>query len=134
MSDELYDIDLSKLPRFELPQNASAKVAAKCATERAARIVENWDTYMSEVEPHKVAAKLANDIRSWPSTDAIMMPMPLTVWAVVFGNYSPREIDSLWTNSELADKRAEALGGMWEVAPMRVHNNFDEVEAEDESD
>ena len=31
------------------------------------------------------------------------------VWAVVFGNYEPPEIDSLWTTEARAEERAQEL-------------------------
>ena len=45
---------------------------------------------------------------------------PEAVWAVVFSNYDPREIDSLWWNEEEASARAEELGEMWRVEKMAV--------------
>lgn len=42
------------------------------------------------------------------------------VYAVRFGNYHPFEIDSLWFKESSAQKRADALGGMWYVQPMTV--------------
>lgn len=43
-----------------------------------------------------------------------------TVWAVMFGNYEPSEIDSLWDTEEDADKRAAQLDGDWRVFQMGV--------------
>lgn len=44
----------------------------------------------------------------------------LTVYAVVFSNYEPTEVDSLWRTQESADKRADELDGDWRVVPWRV--------------
>jgi len=35
------------------------------------------------------------------------------VWAVVYGNYGPPEVHSLWETEELAQKRADMLGSPW---------------------
>ena len=37
------------------------------------------------------------------------------VFAVVYSNYHPREVDSLWWNEAEAQKKAEELGDGWEV-------------------
>lgn len=51
------------------------------------------------------------------------------VWAVVFSNYSPAEIDSLWTTEEEASKRRDELNekssGMWQVAPMSLRETWE---------
>lgn len=44
----------------------------------------------------------------------------ITVYAVVFGNYFPRELDSLWKTKEMADTRADSLDGDWRVVEMTV--------------
>ena len=36
-------------------------------------------------------------------------------YVVRFGNYEPPEVDSSFRCEEAADKRAEELGGMWQV-------------------
>jgi len=43
------------------------------------------------------------------------------VFAVVFSNYQPFEIDSLWTTKELAESRRNQLGDMWGVQEMTVN-------------
>ncbi len=44
----------------------------------------------------------------------------LIVYAVVYSNLYPREIDSLWTTEELAEKRTEVLHGDWRVNSLMV--------------
>jgi hypothetical protein len=50
----------------------------------------------------------------------------MTVWAVMYGNYEPAEIDSLWATEELARRREDELDaapgstGMWRVVPWTV--------------
>jgi hypothetical protein len=39
----------------------------------------------------------------------------MTNYSVIYGNYFPREVDSVWTTRKAAQDRAEELGGMWEV-------------------
>lgn len=43
-----------------------------------------------------------------------------TVWAVVFSNYEPPEVDSLWTTEARAEERAEELGAGWGVTGWDV--------------
>jgi hypothetical protein len=49
-----------------------------------------------------------------------------SVWALVYSNYEPAEVDSLWATEELARKReaklGEAAGGssMWRVVEWSV--------------
>ncbi len=45
---------------------------------------------------------------------------PATVWAVVYGNYDPAEVDSLWASKSLAERRADALGDDWRVIEWKV--------------
>lgn len=42
-------------------------------------------------------------------------PAPFPVWAVVFSNYDPAEVDSLWSTPERAEAEADAKGGAWHV-------------------
>lgn len=51
------------------------------------------------------------------------------VFAVINGNYFPREVDSLWTTREGARKRADHLGGMWDVEDMKLYNASHNPEA-----
>jgi hypothetical protein len=50
----------------------------------------------------------------------------MTVWAVVYGNYEPTEVDSLWATEELAKRRKDEVdaqplsSGMWDVVPWTV--------------
>ena len=53
----------------------------------------------------------------------------LTVYAVVFANYGPLEVNSLWTTRELADTWAGMLNeedgaGMWRVEDWVVRNEI----------
>jgi hypothetical protein len=43
-----------------------------------------------------------------------------SVWAVVHSNFFPREIDSLWSTRELAQKRADQLGDSWRPEEWQV--------------
>jgi NTP pyrophosphatase (non-canonical NTP hydrolase) len=40
----------------------------------------------------------------------------MKLWDVRFGNYEPAEVDSTHNSKEKARKRADELGGMWEVS------------------
>ena len=59
----------------------------------------------------------------------------MTIYAVIFGNYFPREVESLWEVKEDADKEKQRLCelptsgecGMWEVTEMWVHPSQKEV-------
>lgn len=44
----------------------------------------------------------------------------MTVYAVVYSNYEPAEVDSLWMTRELAERRADELDSGWTVTPMSV--------------
>lgn len=55
----------------------------------------------------------------------------IQVWAVVYSNYEPAEVDSLWATQELAEKRAAKLEGMWDVTEWTVgQSDPDEVKSE----
>ncbi len=45
---------------------------------------------------------------------------PATVWAVVYSNYDPAEVDSLWVSQALAEKQADTLGDDWRVVAWKV--------------
>lgn len=45
---------------------------------------------------------------------------PQRQWAVIFGDYYPREVDSLHDTREAAEKAAEDLGDGYEVEEMTV--------------
>lgn len=47
------------------------------------------------------------------------------VWAVVFSNYEPAEVDSLWAVEELAETRAGQLDHGWEVVRMYVGTSIE---------
>jgi hypothetical protein len=49
----------------------------------------------------------------------------IKIFAVVFANYYPLEIDSLWTTEELADKRSDKLDSMWRVQELWVKGEED---------
>ena len=44
----------------------------------------------------------------------------VSVWAVVFSNYEPAEVASLWATEKLAEVEAARLDGPWEVMEMTV--------------
>lgn len=44
----------------------------------------------------------------------------MSVWAVVFSNYEPAEVDSLWTTEDRARERADELGDGWTVTEWEV--------------
>lgn len=52
----------------------------------------------------------------------------MTVYAVVFSNYEPPEVDSLWVSQELAELRRDELSDQgrsgWDVEPMPVGEQF----------
>ncbi len=48
------------------------------------------------------------------------------VWAVVCGNYSPAEVDSLWDTKAQAQRRADELGDGWYVKCPTVYRNGEE--------
>ena len=43
-----------------------------------------------------------------------------TVYAVIYMNYFPRQVDSLWFTEAGAEKRASELGDGWAVEPTSV--------------
>lgn len=45
---------------------------------------------------------------------------PATVWAVVYSNYDPAEVDSLWVSQALAEKHADTLGDDWRVVAWKA--------------
>lgn len=52
-------------------------------------------------------------------------PEPQKVFAVVFGNYEPREVDSIWSTEELAQACADRFssgrtGCSWSVETWEV--------------
>jgi hypothetical protein len=51
--------------------------------------------------------------------------MDLIVYAVVFSNYEPTEVDSLWASMELAERRATKLGSGWEAVEWTVASDPD---------
>lgn len=46
----------------------------------------------------------------------------MIVYAVVFSNYEPSEVDSLWVSEKLAQSRADELDGHWNVERMLVRD------------
>ena len=54
--------------------------------------------------------------------------MTIKIYAVVYSNYWPREVDSLWTKEEDAQKLAESLEGEWNVETMTVFENPIEIQ------
>lgn len=44
----------------------------------------------------------------------------MKVWAVVYSNYFPAEVDSLWKTKEKAEERAEELQGEWHAQEWEV--------------
>lgn len=42
------------------------------------------------------------------------------VYAVIYGNYEPAEVDSLWSTRERADERAAELGEGWTTVNWQV--------------
>lgn len=53
----------------------------------------------------------------------------LKVFAVVYSNYDPAEVDSLWTTETEANKRraelnAETDTGIWKVTPWLVQETW----------
>jgi hypothetical protein len=52
--------------------------------------------------------------------DAEIASQERTVWLVCFGNYYPREINSIWATKELAQQQAESLGSGWDVEEWEV--------------
>jgi hypothetical protein len=45
----------------------------------------------------------------------------LMVWSVVYSNYEPAEVHSLWSSKEGAESQADVLDGPWEVHPTMIH-------------
>ena len=54
------------------------------------------------------------------------------VWAVVYSNYYPEEVDSLWATEPLAQERANELAGDWNVVAKRVWQSRQEWEGLEE--
>lgn len=51
--------------------------------------------------------------------------MNFAVWAVVFSNYEPREVDTLWETEELAKRRVAMLSSGWETVEWDVGSDED---------
>lgn len=51
---------------------------------------------------------------------AAATPEQQSVWLVIYGNYWPREVESVWSMEEKARERADSLEGDWRVAEMRI--------------
>ena len=51
-----------------------------------------------------------------------------SVWAVVYGNYEPPELDSLWNSEQAARERAAELGDDWQVCRFTVHEKGDVID------
>lgn len=48
----------------------------------------------------------------------------MTVFVVVFSNYSPAEVDSIWTTEALAQARVDELNdNMWQVEEWTVRDS-----------
>lgn len=54
------------------------------------------------------------------------------MFAVIYGNYFPRETDSVWATKEQAEKRADQLNDedelgsrMWTVEELRLSEQYD---------
>lgn len=43
---------------------------------------------------------------------------PVTIYLVVFSNYSPWEVDSIWSTYDAAQQHADSLAGDWRVGEM----------------
>jgi len=56
----------------------------------------------------------------------------MTVFAVVFSNYYPCEVHSLWLKRRDALKEAERLGSPWRVIPWKVKDDTSYAEEEGE--
>lgn len=44
----------------------------------------------------------------------------MVVWVVVYGNYFPAEVDSIWKTKELAEQKADELQGEWHAEEWTV--------------
>ena len=44
----------------------------------------------------------------------------MTVWAIIYGNYEPAEVHSLWATKELAEKHLPKDDYGWTVAEWEV--------------
>lgn len=59
----------------------------------------------------------------------------MTVWVVVYSNYEPAEVDSLWTTEAEAAKRRDELNatsntGMWESEPWVVRERWEPTDSQ----
>jgi hypothetical protein len=52
------------------------------------------------------------------------------VYAVVFSNYDPDEIDTLWTRWVDAQERANSLTGTWQVRRMNIYEKLSELDSD----
>jgi hypothetical protein len=76
-----------------------------------------------DAAPLEVAEHLADEFRRLLAEQSELeraKAARLTVWAVVYGNYRPAEVDSLWQTEALARRRADDLGGDWHVTEEAV--------------
>jgi hypothetical protein len=53
------------------------------------------------------------------------------VWIVKWDSYRPVEVDSIWEEEADARKRADKLGGSWEVACMDLYEEGDDGPPDD---
>jgi hypothetical protein len=104
---------LNEIEKFELHDDERRIALYRIAIKRIAELED-------EIRAH---AKWAEQF--WKNPDAKQAQELVLqlgqVWAVVYSNYSPTEVDSLWRTSEKAEARAEDLGGFqWHVEQWDV--------------
>jgi len=44
----------------------------------------------------------------------------VSVWLIVYGNYEPAEVHSIWKTKERAEQECDRLGGPWHVEEWEV--------------
>jgi hypothetical protein len=52
--------------------------------------------------------------------------MNFAVWAVVYSNFDPQEVDTLWETEELAKRRVGMLSEGWKAVEWPVNDDTDE--------
>ena len=67
--------------------------------------------------------EMGKSISKPPEQAALSSSALLACFAVIYRNYSPLEVDSLWAHKEDAEARAFYLGDSWQVCELEIHQH-----------
>jgi hypothetical protein len=107
MNYEKVDILLKTLDGYLSYHEAIIASGPECDCEPEGHVC-GWPRYKRATEALRLA---------FNATSEEMKP---SVFAVIFSNYFPRQVDSLWETEALAQRRADELGDGWDVEGMEV--------------